>query len=402
MGIDKIVSRLEACLPQTCEPSLLDELVSEIKKTYSNSAEQIIETRQMHEKRKLLTDWVLNPENDVKVLIAFSGGKDSIALVFQILELGVKKEQIELWHHEVDGGGKNLWDWKCTPSYCQAFADAFGLKLLFSFREGGITKEILKGRNEKKPDGSWKPELSGGVYFQNEAGGEYHKNEFAGKPNERGMFPAVAADLQTRWCSSHVKISVMSQAINNLPRFDKKNILILTGERRAESPARSKYTEIEIYGNAEKRGLEQDKHKPKFNTKRTAIVWRSVIDWSNEQVWDIMKKYKVQPHPSYELGWSRCSCQLCIFNSKNIWATINKISPEKVKEINDIEKRTGHTLYNGGDIFQQKVSQGQLIAPDEIIEKWAKIATSEFTAPIIVEEWNMPLGALSTENSGAV
>ena len=65
-------------------------------------------------------DWVRKKENNTKIIIAFSVGKDSIACVLHLFELGFKADQMELWHHDVDGGedDENLWDWKCTRSYC--------------------------------------------------------------------------------------------------------------------------------------------------------------------------------------------------------------------------------------------------------------------------------------------
>ena len=36
-------------------------------------------------------------------VVGFSGGKDSLAAVLHLLELGVPKERIELAHHLVDG-----------------------------------------------------------------------------------------------------------------------------------------------------------------------------------------------------------------------------------------------------------------------------------------------------------
>ncbi len=86
---------------------------------------------------ELLTYW--------RVLIGFSGGKDSIACVLHLLELGLPRERLELWHHEVDGReGSRLFDWPCTPAYCRAFAAALGLRIYFSWRVGGIEGEILR------------------------------------------------------------------------------------------------------------------------------------------------------------------------------------------------------------------------------------------------------------------
>ncbi len=36
--------------------------------------------------------------------VLLSGGKDSIACYYKLLELGMPKEKIEFWHHDIDGG----------------------------------------------------------------------------------------------------------------------------------------------------------------------------------------------------------------------------------------------------------------------------------------------------------
>lgn len=73
------------------------------------------------------------------IIVAFSGGKDSLACLIHLIEQGVPRERIELWHHEVDGReGSRLMDWPCTPAYCRAVAKAFGVQLYFSWREGGF------------------------------------------------------------------------------------------------------------------------------------------------------------------------------------------------------------------------------------------------------------------------
>lgn len=35
------------------------------------------------------------------ILVAFSGGKDSLACLLHLLDLGVDRSKIELWHHDV-------------------------------------------------------------------------------------------------------------------------------------------------------------------------------------------------------------------------------------------------------------------------------------------------------------
>jgi len=370
------------------EPAKVDKMISQINQKYLHQAEVILGASSTNEQRKLLLDWILDPSQNVKVIIAFSGGKDSVAMVLRaIYEFKIPKHQIELWHHEVDGMGENIWDWKCTPSYCKAFAKAMGVPILFSYADGGITKEIYKENGFLQP-----------VYFQQEQDGEYQRVDPRGWESDRGTkrnFPAVNSSLLTRWCSGVVKVDVMSKAINNSPRFDQANLVIMTGERRSESTNRSKYKEIEKYRNSTK--------------KRKAITWRSVIDLTEKEVWDLYEKHKIQPHPCYELGWGRCSCQICIFNGKDTWSSVNEIDPKKIEKIASIENDIGKTLYAKRvkkkvvteNIYEARVNKGKSFIDPVILKRWGKEALGEFVSPIFVQEWKLPKGAFSEEQAGA-
>lgn len=313
-----------------------------------------------------------------KFLIAFSGGKDSIAMYLYLrYNLNVPNENIELHHHEVDGMEDNFFDWPCTPSYCSSFSAHFKVPILFSYRKGGIKREILRNN-----------ETLQSVFYQKQAGAEY--TEIKSKDltrfySSRNMFPAVSADLRTRWCSGVVKIDVLSRVISNNPAYASGTFIICTGERRAESTARSKYAEVETYRAATK--------------KRNAILWRPVIDWSDAQVWDILKQHNVQPHPAYMLGWSRCSCMTCIFNSPNTWASLRQIHPLRIAQIAALENRIEHTLYNGATIYE-RANKGKSFI-DTKNKYWINQALGKFTAPIITTNWQQPQGAKSKEVSGA-
>ena len=77
-----------------------------------------------------------------QVVVAFSGGKDSLAALLHLLDLGVSPTAIELHHHLVDGRGRVLMDWPITPAYVAALADHFGLRLFHSWRDGGFRQEM--------------------------------------------------------------------------------------------------------------------------------------------------------------------------------------------------------------------------------------------------------------------
>lgn len=309
-------------------------------------------------------------------LVAFSGGKDSVGMVLYLLNLGVPKERIVLHHHDVDGHGNNLFDWPCTPSYCKSFADAFGLELIFSYREGGVDREMHR-TNEGLQD----------VYYQQETEGEFHKLKSQVGYTTRRKFPAVSVSLRERWCSSVVKIDVMRRVINNNPHYKQGKFILCTGERRQESTARSKYLDFEVHRST--------------TLERKVWTWRAVIDFTERRIWSLYEQYKVQPHPCYCLGWNRCSCQLCIFSSPNVWAAIAQLAPWKIEEIAKREKAFNFTLYHGLSIFQ-KVAKGRSFISEENFERWAKEAMSVFVSPIITENWTLPAGAFGEEKSGAL
>ena len=314
-------------------------------------------------------------QSDCKILVAFSGGKDSIAMVLHLLELGIDKARIELHHHDVDGSSYKIFDWICTEQYCIDFAKYLDIPIFFSYREGGIIREAMR---ENQPRGN--------VYYQSEVDGDFHLREAdQTKLNTRRKFPAVSADLSVRWCSSTVKIDVLKSVLAANPAFKTGNFLVLTGERRAESVARSRYEMFDWHG---------------ANTqKRKVLNVRIILDWTDSEVWGIMERHHIQPHPSYMLGWKRCSCQNCIFNSPKIWATSNMLSPEKIKVISMIEKDFNHTLYD-------KFTLEQVVAKATPIEGlapyWITQATIRYDAPIYVENWQMPIGAYSKESAGAL
>lgn len=43
-----------------------------------------------------------------KYIVSFSGGKDSTALLLFLIDNGIDKSKIELWHQEIDGRGENF------------------------------------------------------------------------------------------------------------------------------------------------------------------------------------------------------------------------------------------------------------------------------------------------------
>lgn len=314
------------------------------------------------------------------ILVGFSAGKDSVVCVLTLWEqleaIGIDPaSKIELWHHCVDGDRSvdpNLFDWPCTESYCDIFAESLGLPLYRSWREGGFLREMQREGNATAPVHFETPEgvlVTGGL----------------GPPGTRKMFPQQSADLSVRWCSAYLKIMVASSAINNDPRFDRnKKILVVTGERRQESAARSRYATVETHrSNAPSKG-------------RIVHQWRPILGWTHGEVYGIMQRWGIVPHPCYWLGFGRASCEVCIFSQAEEWATLHAIHPDRVAEIARLEAWTGKTIHRQRSVPAQ-VAKGESFAPATVLGRWwAMQAThTDLTVPLRVDpaRWVLPPGA---------
>lgn len=279
--------------------------------------------------KKMYLEELLPLEMYDLVIVLISGGKDSIACYYKLLELGVPKSKIEFWHHDIDGGHPSrTMDWRCTVNYIRSFAEAEQIPLRVSWRKNGFFGELYRiGASEliEYVD----PET--GEIYQCPPSKKYMEcqklkvaaiSEMENKLAEFGYrmkFPMKSGDLSRRWCSAYLKIMVADTVLRNMnsvaanltkTRMDIK-LLIVSGERRGESVGRSKYNEIEIH-----RTNAVSKHH------RTVHQWRPVIDYSEKDIWEVLKRHKVNPHPCYRAGWNRCSCAMCIFSTPQLFAGI--------------------------------------------------------------------------------
>jgi len=213
------------------------------------------------------------------------------------------------------------------------------------------------------------------------------------KPGTRLRFPQVAASLQTRWCSSALKIDVGRRALNNQSRFDGQKLLFVTGERREESSNRARYNQLEAHACDRREG----------RIGRHVDAWRPVLHWSEEQVWDALKRHGVIAPVPYRMGWNRSSCMTCIFNGPRIWATINRYFPDRTQPIAQYEEQFGTTIARSGQNVLQVAATAR---PFEIedLEALAQATQSEYTLPVLTSasEWKMPVGAFGSEGCGSL
>lgn len=320
------------------------------------------------------------------IVVLLSGGKDSIASYYKLIELGVPKHRIEFWHHDIDGKNpERRMDWKCTSNYVKSFAEAEGIKLRISWRVNGFFGELYRiGASEPV---EWLDPDTGEVrrckpskkYLKCQEIKEKATDEMEDQLKKLGYrmkFPAKTSDLSKRWCSAYLKIMVADMVMSNLSslheleqlggkrmKFPAKGsahqgrwcsgclkaavqdgvtsnmeqtkkdvkILVVSGERRGESKGRSKYNEMEI-------------HRTNAPTRAHRIVhqWRPVIDYSERDIWEIIKRHDLNVHPCYRAGWNRCSCAMCIFSTPRLFAGIRELYPEQYEALKRDEEAWIH------------------------------------------------------------
>lgn len=328
------------------------------------------------------------------VIILFSGGKDSTACYYKLLEMGVPKRKIELWHHDIDGGHPSRrMDWRCTQNYVKSFADVEEVTLRVSYRVNGFFGELYRiGASEPI---EWIDPDTGEIMRCRLSKNYLKCQELKEKCTEdmeealkqyghRMKFPAKSGDLSRRWCSAYLKIAVADSVISNLDRLEqlgalggkrmkfpakgsthqgrwcsgnlkaavqdsvtsnlektKKDVkvLVVSGERRGESAGRAMYNEMEV-------------HRTNAQKKAHRIVhqWRPVIDYSEKDIWEVLKRHRANPHPCYRAGWNRCSCAQCIFSTPKLFAGIRELYPEEYAALRQDEIILGFTLDNKCDL----------------------------------------------------
>lgn len=351
--------------------------------------------------KKMYLEELLPLEMYDLVIVLISGGKDSIACYYKLLELGVPKSKIEFWHHDIDGGHPSrTMDWRCTANYIRSFAEAEQIPLRVSWRKNGFFGELYRiGASEliEYVD----PET--GEIYQCPPSKKYMEcqklkvaaiSEMENKLAEFGYrmkFPMKSGDLSRRWCSAYLKIMVADTVLRNMnsvaanltkTRMDIK-LLIVSGERRGESVGRSKYNEIEIH-----RTNAVSKHH------RNVHQWRPVIDYSEKDIWEVLKRHKVNPHPCYRAGWNRCSCAMCIFSTPQLFAGIRELYPKEYALLCQDEKVLGFTLDNHCDLETYIGSADSCVYHGDK-EAIQSLLTGEFPVESVYvkDKWKYPVGA---------
>jgi len=326
------------------------------------------------------TSSLLSLSSYARIVLMFSWGKDSAAMVLHTLDWmaseGVPRDRLELWHQLVDGAPEDptFMDWPVTHAYCEAFAHALDLPIRFQWREGGFRREMDRQDSPTAP-----------VTAEDQDGSRVTRGGH-GPTGTRGRFPMPSGDLSVRWCSAVLKIDVAARAIANDPRpeFRTGPILVLTGERREEGGkggARSKYATTEAHRTSTKT-RRVDHHRP-------------ILGWPEGRIWATLRAHGIVPHPVYFAGYGRASCSMCIFGGPDEWATARALMPDAYGLVQERERTSGYTIHRTSSVDALADDGTPLCDVTEMDQHRRALLSRTYAGPILCDpgDWRLPSGA---------
>lgn len=245
----------------------------------------------------------------MKVIVQFSGGKDSLAtLIWAIKEYG--KDKIEAVFCDTK------WEHELTYKHILEVTEQLQVKLVT---------------------------LSSTKY-----------DSFLDLVEKKKRFPSVKA----RFCTEELKTKPMIDYV----LAQKEHLILLQGIRKDESASRSKMKKqctyfkyyFEPYG-------KDKKGKDKFHTykKKQVLEWRKnyadellrpVFDWTAQEVIDYIIQNGLKPNPLYYMGMSRVGCMPCIMAKLGEIKQIANRFPEHIQKIAAAEKKLGTSIFTNGKI----------------------------------------------------
>jgi 3'-phosphoadenosine 5'-phosphosulfate sulfotransferase (PAPS reductase)/FAD synthetase len=243
----------------------------------------------------------------IKIIVQFSGGKDSLAsLLWTLNESGYKKENIEAVF--CDTG----WEHEQTYQHINEVCAALSVPLV-----------VVRSKKYK---------------------------DFVDMAVRKKRFPSAKA----RFCTEHLKTIPMIDYI--LDHCD-HHVIIIQGIRADESTNRSLMSKqctyfryyYEPYGYDKKGRPKYHTYRKKdvmaFRSKHLDDVIRPVFDWTGQQVIDYILQNGLKPNPLYYQGASRVGCYPCIMCRHHEIKSMATFNPSYIERLREAEETVGRTFF---------------------------------------------------------
>lgn len=260
----------------------------------------------------------------MKILVSFSGGKDSQACLIKACnDYGADKVTAVF----CDVG----WEHQDTYKHIENVTKQLGVKLV-----------TLKSKKY---------------------------NDFVDMSIKKGRFPSTMA----RFCTSELKVIPMIDYILS----QDESFIIIQGIRAKESKARAGYdvecSYFKEYFSDKVKNLYHKTAVREWCKTHDASVLRPIFHWSAQEVIDYILANGQRPNPLYERGFSRVGCFPCIMCrkrevqliSKDAWASKRLIDAERrMKE----ETERGSSFFSPGYIPKRFCANGEYPTVQEVFD----------------------------------
>lgn len=261
----------------------------------------------------------------MKIIVQFSGGKDSLAaLIHSVRRYG--KSVVAVF-------SDTAWEHPSTYDHINQVVEKLGIQLV-----------VLN------------PSLT-----------------FVELAKKKKRFPSTKA----RFCTDKLKIEPF---IDWVLDEVKDNFLVIQGIRADESPARAKmdsqchyfkfYTTPYGYdqNNRAKFYTYRKKEVLEYCNQYAADVDRPIFEWTAEQVFDYIASEGFSPNPLYLQGFKRVGCFPCIMCTHQELKNIIEDHPETMKKLRDAENEVGRTFFPPNYIPKHASKNGTIVTLDDAVK----------------------------------
>lgn len=314
-------------------------------------------------------------ENGATLALSISGGKDSQALLLELVK----------WHRENQFGGAfyalhadlGRSEWEQTPAFVKSLCRDVEIELRVVRRARGD----LVARFEERIEAT----RESGAPFWPDAQNRYCTSHLKSGPIDIELRKPPAPfwpSATNRYCTSDLKRGPIDTELRTAPV-----VISAEGVRADESPSRAKKPVVEVRGGITAGSKDAARNlramtpetaiAARSDGQRVALNWRPLLYWIGADVWaacgtsetDLKRRqmlYKTgnesaaldgwPAHPAYIFGNSRLSCALCILGDKNDLLNGANHNPEIYGQYLELERIGGATFKHKWSLSELPVS----------------------------------------------
>lgn len=258
----------------------------------------------------------LKMKRPVQHIVNVSGGKDSAACYLLALKKGIEFRAVF-----ADTGNEHEYTYEFLD-YLPKITGGPKIEIIRADFSEQIKRKRQTVREKWKKDGVPPAQIKKALKLLKPTG-----NPFLDMCLWKGRFPSTKA----RFCTEELKVHPLTFQVF-FPALKNGPVLSWQGVRSDESRARAKL--------------------PFWNRDDTGVyIWRPILRWSAEQVFDLHRQMGVEPNKLYKIGFARVGCMPCIMARKMDVREMARRFPEHVNRILEWELLVSQASKRGISTF---------------------------------------------------